>query len=70
MPSLSFNDGRYIKEEALITLALTPSGLAKLGLPEDALETFPAAFLSTGQAEHDIVEDTGPGQQSRILENH
>lgn len=44
MPSLSFNDGRYIKEEAVVTLALTAGGLAKLGLPETALETFPTAF--------------------------
>ena len=45
LPLLSFNDGRYIAAEAVVTLALTPSGLAKLGLPADALKTFPPAFL-------------------------
>ncbi|MEG3089788.1 Dyp-type peroxidase [Sphingomonas sp. PB4P5] len=45
MPLLSFNDGRYIKEQAVVTLALAATGLRELGLPEAALETFPAAFL-------------------------
>ncbi|MEN2786210.1 Dyp-type peroxidase [Sphingomonas qilianensis] len=45
MALLSFNDGRYIKEQVVVTLALTATGLAKLGLPDAALETFPAAFL-------------------------
>ena len=44
MPVLAFNDGRYIKADAVVTLSLTPTGLARLGLPDDALETFPAAF--------------------------
>ena len=44
VPLLSFNDGRYIKTEAVVTLALAPSGLTRLGLPDDAMETFPAAF--------------------------
>jgi Dyp-type peroxidase family len=44
MPLLSFNDGRYIKAEAVVTLALSPSGLEKLGLPAEAMESFPAAF--------------------------
>lgn len=44
VPLLSFNDGRYIKAESVVTLALAPSGLTRLGLPHDAVETFPAAF--------------------------
>lgn len=43
-PALSFNDGRYIAEEAVVTIGVTCRGLARLGLPEDAIETFPAAF--------------------------
>ncbi|MBT2186131.1 Dyp-type peroxidase [Sphingobium nicotianae] len=44
-PAMSFNDGRYIAREAVVTIGVTCSGLAKLGLPEDAVESFPAAFL-------------------------
>lgn len=44
LPSLTFNDGRYIADDAVVTLALTPSGLTRLGLPASALESFPAAF--------------------------
>lgn len=44
VPSLAFNDGRYISAPAVVTLALSPRGLEHLGLPKDALETFPAAF--------------------------
>lgn len=44
VPFLTFNDGRYISAPAVITLALSPRGLTHLGLPSDALETFPAAF--------------------------
>jgi Dyp-type peroxidase family len=43
-PMLSFNDGRYIKEPAVATLALGPGGLSGFGLPQAALESFPAAF--------------------------
>ncbi|MEG3166523.1 hypothetical protein U1701_18285 [Sphingomonas sp. PB2P19] len=41
MPHVAFNDGRYIEAKAVVTVALTPSGLARLGLPADAIETFP-----------------------------
>ncbi|KAB7648253.1 Dyp-type peroxidase [Polymorphobacter fuscus] len=44
LPHLSFNDGRYIEAEAVITLALAPTGLEKLGLPAEAMDSFPAAF--------------------------
>ncbi|MBB4860616.1 deferrochelatase/peroxidase EfeB [Novosphingobium chloroacetimidivorans] len=44
MPDIAFNDGRYIKDDAVVTLALTPSGLSRLGLPDQALESFPVAF--------------------------
>ncbi len=45
LPLIAFNDGRRRFEEATITLALGAPGLAKLGLPDDGLRTFPYAFL-------------------------
>jgi len=56
-PDVAFDDGRRLKRAAVLTLALGPGALAKAGLPADALETFPPAFLD-GM--------TGPGR-SRIL---
>ena len=56
-PDVAFDDGRRLGREAVLTLALGPGALAKAGLPADALETFPPAFLD-GM--------TGPGR-SRIL---
>ncbi len=41
---VSFGDGRKLGDCA-ITLGLAPSALRKLHLPEDALATFPSAFL-------------------------
>ncbi len=57
LPHVAFDDGRRLTREAVVTLALGPGALAKAGLPEDALETFPPAFLD-GM--------TGPGR-ARIL---
>lgn len=57
LPEVAFDDGRRLGRPAVITLALGPGALAKAGLPADALESFPAAFLD-GM--------TGPGR-SRIL---
>jgi deferrochelatase/peroxidase EfeB len=42
---VAFNDGRRLGAEAVITLALGAPGLARLGLPEEGLNTFPFAFL-------------------------
>lgn len=56
-PEVAFDDGRRLGREAVLTLALGPGALAKAGLPADALESFPPAFLD-GM--------TGPGR-SRIL---
>jgi deferrochelatase/peroxidase EfeB len=56
-PEVAFDDGRRLRHKAVVTLALGPGALAGAGLPPDALETFPAAFLD-GM--------TGPGR-ARIL---
>jgi deferrochelatase/peroxidase EfeB len=59
-PEIAFDDGRRLNRDAVLTLALGPGGLARAGLPADALETFPPAYLD-GM--------TGPGR-SRILGDH
>jgi deferrochelatase/peroxidase EfeB len=47
LPDVAFADGRRIdqRRDAVLTLGLTAAGLAKLGLPESALATFPFTFL-------------------------
>ncbi len=45
LPQVAFNDGRRLKLDPVFTLALSAGGFARLGLPQSALETFPAAFL-------------------------
>lgn len=45
LPHIAFNDGRYATQPALLSLAVSAGGFAKLGLDADALATFPAAFL-------------------------
>jgi deferrochelatase/peroxidase EfeB len=42
---VAFNDGRRLRRRAVITLGLGPHALAKLGLPEECVKGFPAAFL-------------------------
>jgi len=61
MPFIAFGDGRYYLEPALITFALSAQGLAKLGLPDDALATFPIAFREgmTGAGRNRILGDLG-----------
>ena len=54
---IAFDDGRRLKRKAVLTLALGPGALIKAGLPADAVESFPAAYLD-GM--------TGPGR-ARIL---
>lgn len=65
LPSLSFNDGRYIEASAVISVALTERGLTNLGLPDSAMETFPAAFRlgMRGEGRARILgdDDTVPG---------
>ncbi|HMS96688.1 MAG TPA: hypothetical protein PKA03_15990, partial [Tabrizicola sp.] len=45
LPRIAFNDGRYAADKAVLTFAAGPAGLARLGLPQAALQSFPAAFL-------------------------
>jgi deferrochelatase/peroxidase EfeB len=63
-PHVAFDDGRRLRREAVVTLALGPAALAGAGLPPDALETFPAAFLDgmTGPGRARILGDGGPAQ--------
>lgn len=61
LPSVAFNDGRYLREDAVLTFAATASGLAKLGVPDEGIATFPAAFVSgmCGPGRDRILGDTG-----------
>lgn len=45
MPKIAFNDGRYATQNALLSFAVGPTGLTKLGLDQATLDSFPAAFL-------------------------
>lgn len=60
-PHVAFNDGRRLRAEAVVTLALGAPGLDRLGLPEASLSTFPFAFLEgmTGPARARILGDAG-----------
>lgn len=61
LPLVGFNDGRRLKQRAIVTLALGPDGLRRLGLPEDGVASFPYAFLNglTDEARARILGDTG-----------
>ena len=58
MPDIAFDDGRRLQAHAVVTLALTASGLARLGLPAEGLDTFPPAFLDGMPARARILGDT------------
>ena len=59
--NVAYNDGRRFRDDdrpcAIVQLGVSSSGLAALGLPPDALKTFPAAFL----------DDMAHPARSRIL---
>jgi deferrochelatase/peroxidase EfeB len=62
LPFIAFNDGRYLPAtEGVLTFTASASGLARLGLPEDGLATFPGAFLAgmTGPGRPRILGDLG-----------
>jgi Dyp-type peroxidase family len=61
MPHIAYNDGRKIEAPAVLTLAIGPSALVKLGLPSSAIESFPAAFLDgmTAPGRERILGDCG-----------
>ncbi len=62
-PKIVYNDGRRLKDndEAVICLALSPRGMARLGLPATALATFPFAFVEgmMGEARARMLGDAG-----------
>ncbi len=60
-PFVAFNDGRRLRHPAVVTLAFGSRGLARLGLPDSAIETFPYAFNAgmVGPARSRMLGDTG-----------
>ena len=44
-PHVGFGDGRKLRHDAIVTVALGPKALEKLGLPDDCMKGFAAAFL-------------------------
>jgi deferrochelatase/peroxidase EfeB len=59
---VAFDDGRRLGAPAVVTLALGAPGLARLGLPAEALQSFPFAFLDgmTNAARARMLGDSGP----------
>ncbi len=60
-PDIAFNDGRRLRGDAVLTLALGPAGLTRLGLPANGLASFPFAFTGgmTTEARARILGDRG-----------
>jgi deferrochelatase/peroxidase EfeB len=58
-PLIAYNDGRRLDRDAVVTLALGPMGLKRLGLPDSALRSFPYAFTTgmTGGGRDRILGD-------------
>ncbi|HEX8644076.1 MAG TPA: hypothetical protein VF702_09210 [Allosphingosinicella sp.] len=44
-PHVGFGDGRKLRRDAIVTVSLGPRALEKLGLPDECLRGFAAAFL-------------------------
>lgn len=66
LADVAFDDGRRLGRDAVVTLALGPNALAGAGLPADALESFPAAFVDgmTGPGRARILgDDAAPADQ-------
>lgn len=61
LPLVAFNDGKLLDRPAVVTLALGAGGLRRLGLPDEALDTFPFAFLEgmTTPSRQRILGDVG-----------
>jgi deferrochelatase/peroxidase EfeB len=57
MPHVTFDDGPRRQAGAVITGAFGPRALTKLGLPEDCLSGFPAAYLDGMAARAHILGD-------------
>ncbi|WP_114951846.1 hypothetical protein [Sphingosinicella terrae] len=44
-PQIAFGDGRKLRRQAVLTVALAAGALRRLGLPDECVSGFPAAFL-------------------------
>jgi deferrochelatase/peroxidase EfeB len=60
-PHVGFGDGRKLRHDAIVTVALGPRALEKLGLPDECLKGFAAAFLEgmSTKARNRILGDIG-----------
>ncbi len=60
-PQIGFGDGRKLRKRAVLTVALGGGALAKLGLPDECVRGFPAAFLEGMSSAHRarILGDVG-----------
>jgi len=60
-PLVGFGDGRRLRRRAVLTVALGPRALEKLGLPPDCVNGFPAAFVEgmSIEARTRILGDVG-----------
>jgi len=60
-PLVGFGDGRRLRRRAVLTIALGPRALEKLGLPEGCVQGFPAAFVEgmSLEARKRILGDIG-----------
>ncbi len=65
LPHVKFSDGRFVGLDAVATLGVSCAGLAKFGLPQSCLDTFPFAFRSgmTGAGRDRILGDVGPNSR-------
>jgi deferrochelatase/peroxidase EfeB len=60
-PDIGFGDGRKLRKPAVLTVALGARALEKLGLPDECVQGFPAAFLEgmSTEGRTRILGDTG-----------
>lgn len=60
-PHIGFGDGRKLRHDAIVTVALGAGALEKLGLPDECLRGFAAAFLEgmDTEARNRILGDIG-----------
>jgi hypothetical protein len=66
-PHVGFGDGRKLRHDAVVTVALGPAALEKLGLPDECISGFAAAFLEgmSTEARTRILGDIGPSAPER-----
>lgn len=69
-PLVAYNDGRRLQTHTVVTLGLGPNALTKLGLPEDCVDGFPAAFLNGMSSRARIlgdIDDANPSDETNAL---